>query len=139
MLTSGIEDEYKAQAKITAQLKQFATRWKACVILVAHPRKTAAGQAFTSDDISGSAAVTNLADVVMSIEKPSIRVTKNREFGTTPYIRCDYDPSTRRIFQSNTGDRTIYGWDHTGISEPDLPVIGVEEFDIQQGDNENPF
>lgn len=140
MLTSGMEEEYKAQAKIAAQLKQFATKWKACVILVAHPRKTPVGQAFSSDDISGSAAITNLADIVMSIEKPNIRITKNREFGTTGFIRCDYDPATRRIFQSSTGDRTIYGWNHAGVMEPDVSVVGVEEFDIQQGVNsDSPF
>ena len=133
MLTSGIEEEYKMQAKITAALKQFALRYKAAVILVAHPRKTPAGQAFNSEDIAGSAAISNLADIVMSIEKPNIRVTKNREFGVTPVIYCDFDPATRRIYQSSTGDRTVYGWDHAGIQVPENSVLDVPEFAIQHG------
>lgn len=140
MLTSGIEEEYKMQAKITAALKQFAVKFKASVILVAHPRKTPAGQVFNSEDIAGSAAVSNLADIVMAIEKPNIRITKNREFGETPTIYCDFDPSTRRIFQSSTGDRTVYGWDHAGISLPENPVTDLPEFAIQHGKvSENPF
>lgn len=133
MLTSGIEEEYKMQAKITAALKQFAVRYKAVVILVAHPRKTPAGQAFGSEDIAGSAAISNLADIVMSIEKPNIRVTKNREFGDTPLIRCDFDPSTRRIYQSSIGDRTVYGWDHSGITVPENSVENDSDFAIQHG------
>ena len=139
MLTSGIEDEFKMQAKITAALKQFAVKFKARVLLVAHPRKTPAGQAFSSEDIAGSAAISNLADVVMSIEKPNIRVTKNREFGETTLVVCDFDPATRRIYQSSTGDRYQYGWDHSGISCPDRSVIDLPEFAIQHGNKENPF
>lgn len=138
MLTSGIEEEIKMQAKITAALKQFAVKFGAHVILVAHPRKTPAGQAFNSEDISGSAAISNLADIVMSIEKPNIRVTKNREFGDTPFIHCSFDPANRRIFQANVGDRTIYGWDHNGISLPEHPASELEEFQITSG-GDSPF
>lgn len=139
MLTSGIEEELKQQAKITAALKQFAVRFKAHVILVAHPRKTPANQTFNSEDVAGSAAITNLADIVMCIEKPNIRVTKNREFGDTPYIHCSYDPSTRRIFQTSYGDRTVYGWDHSGIQQPDISVEDLASFAIQDGSEEMPF
>ena len=138
MLSSGMEDEYKMQAKITAALKQFAVSNDATVILVAHPRKTPAGQAFNSEDISGSAAISNLADIVMSIEKPDIRVTKNREFGDTCFINCSFDPASRRIFQTSTGDRTMFGWDHKGIAEPENPACELEEFAITTSDG-NPF
>lgn len=133
MLTSGIEEEYKMQAKITAALKQFAVRYKAAVILVAHPRKMPAGQAFGSEDIAGSAAISNLADIVMSIEKPNIRVTKNREFGETPLIHCDFDPSTRHIYQASVGDHFQYGWDHSGIVLPEVSVEDDPDFAIQHG------
>ena len=101
------------------------------VILVAHPRKRPANQAFDSEDVSGSAAITNLADIVMSIEKPDINVVKNREFGETPHIQCSYDPTTRHIFQTSTGDRIIYGWDHNGITPPEQLAAELEEFAIQ--------
>ena len=132
-LCSGVEDENRMQAKITSALKQFAVKYKAHVILVAHPRKTPAGQAFNSEDVAGSAAITNLADNVLCIEKPNIRVTKNREFGETPYIVCDFDPATRRIFQHNTGDTTIYSWNHEGLKLPEHPASEIRSFDIRSG------
>lgn len=51
------DEENKAQAKFTAQLKAFANKYKARVILVAHPRKSKPGENFTNDDISGSSAI----------------------------------------------------------------------------------
>lgn len=143
MLTSGIEEELKAQAKITAALKQFAVRYKAHVILVAHPRKVAANQAFGNDDVAGSAAITNLADVVMSIEKPNIRVTKNREFGDTDLIQCCFDPATRKIYELDNGVPMItkpYQWDHTGMKKPAICVSDNKYFDFSYGKGEEqPF
>lgn len=140
MMTSGIEEEFKAQAKITAALKQFAVKFNAHVILVAHPRKRPANQVFDSEDISGSAAISNLADIVMAIEKPNINVTKNREFGETPKVICNFDPTTRRIFQASTGDRTIYGWNHDDLISPEHLAAELDEFAIQSGaEGDSPF
>lgn len=69
----------------------------------------------------------------MSIEKPNIRITKNREFGSTPYIECDYDPSNRRIFEHAFGDHTIYDWNHEGISIPENQACESSSFEIQLG------
>lgn len=133
------DEENKAQAKFTAQLKAFASKYKAHVIIVAHPRKTKAGDTFTNDDVSGASAITNLADVVINVEKSpkGIRVTKNRSFGITGFISCSFDPCNRRIFQSTTGDRVVYGWDHTGIQLPENPAATLEEFKIQDGREED--
>lgn len=135
------DEENKAQAKFTAQLKAFANKYKAHVIVVAHPRKTAAGSTFTSDDVSGSSAITNLADIVLNVEKSpkGIRVTKNRDFGITGFIPTAYDPANRRIFQLNVGDRTVYGWNHDGIKEPENPAAVLEEFAIDDGSQQAPF
>lgn len=54
-LTSA-DEENKAQAKFAAALKAFAVKYKVHVILVAHPRKTKAGETFNNDDVSGSSA-----------------------------------------------------------------------------------
>ena len=125
------DEENKAQARFVAKLKSFATKFKVHVILVAHPRKEKAGTLFTSDSVSGSSAITNLADIVLNIEKPDIRVTKNREFGETPFIRCQYNPVNRRIFQENKGDRIVYGWDHEGIQPPELQAMKMPQFRIK--------
>lgn len=77
--------------------------------------------------------ITNLADTVISVERPNIRITKNREFGTLSYIPCNYDPANRRIFQANIGDRTVYGWNHEGITIPEDQASALPEFTVQIG------
>lgn len=134
------DEENKAQAKFMAKVKAFASKYKVHVIVIAHPRKEKADSTFTNDSISGSSVISNLADNVLSIEKPNIRVTKCRDFGQTGYILCDYDPVNRRIYQKNFGDRTVYGWDHTGIKEPEDQACALPEFQIQPGEGEKvPF
>ena len=128
----------KAQARFASALKAFAVKFKVHVILVAHPRKTRQGETFTSDDVSGSSAITNLADNVISIEKPHIRITKNRDSGILDYIICSYDPSNRRIYQTNVGDRTVYGWDHEGLQLPEDQACTHSEFAIQGGESPIP-
>lgn len=134
-LLPSADDEVKMQARVIKKIKAFAKKYRAHVLVVAHPRKEQANSTFTSDSVSGSSAITDLADSVFSIEKPNIRVTKNRTFGETGYIRCDYDPVNHRIYQQGLGDRIIYSWDHTGIKEPDPEdkACLLPEFQIQPG------
>lgn len=68
------DEENKAQARFMAKIKAFASKYKVHVLVVCHPRKTKEGSTFSNDDVSGSSVLTNLADTVLSIEKPSIRV-----------------------------------------------------------------
>ena len=132
-LQCSAEDENKAQTDFVGALKAFAVKNKVAVILVVHPRKTKADAIFQNDDVAGSANITNLADNVLNIEKPNIRVCKNRDFGVTPVIECSFDPCNRRIFQTSTGDRTTYGWDHTGIRMPEDQACALPEFAVQKG------
>lgn len=133
---SSSSDENRVQGKFVAALKAFAVKYKVCVLLVCHPRKTKAGEKFTSEDVAGSANITNLADTVINIEKPNLRITKNREFGLCEYIICGYNPSNRRIFQANIGDRTVYGWNHEGLTIPEQQACVLPEFQIQCGQPE---
>lgn len=128
---AGEEDELKAQANFSAKLKAFAVKYKVHVILVAHPRKQKADAVFTSDDIAGSNVIGNLADNIINVEKPNLRITKNRDFGELAYIECSFDPATRRIFQTSFGDRTSYGWDHEGIQIPEFQAAALPEFAIK--------
>lgn len=137
-LTSA-DEETKAQAKFAAALKAFAVKYKVAVILVAHPRKTKAGETLTNDDVSGSSAITNLADNVIAVEKPNLRITKNREFGICEFIQCNYNPANRRIYQANVGDRTVYGWNHEGIDIPEEQACKLDEFQIQSGVSDGDF
>lgn len=130
---SSASDENRAQGKFVAALKQFAVKYKVCVMLVCHPRKTKPGETFTSEDVAGSANITNLADTVINIEKPNLRVTKNREYGICERIQCSYDPATRRIFQTAYGDRIVYGWNHDNLPLAVNPVSSFPDFTIRDG------
>lgn len=139
-LLTTADEENKAQARFMAKVKGFANKYKVHVIVIAHPRKEKADSTFSNDTVSGSSVITNLADNVFSIERPNIRVTKNRDFGETGYILCDYDPINRRIYQKNLGDRTVYGWDHTGIKIPEDQACALPQFQIQPGESsKTPF
>ena len=135
------DEENKAQAKFTAQLKAFANKYKAHVICVAHPRKMAIGSTFSNDDVSGSSAITNLADNVLNVEKSpkGIRVTKNRDFGITGFINTVYDPANRRLYQAKTMDHLVFGWNHEGIELPEHSVEELEEFKVDDGCQQPPI
>lgn len=134
------DEENKAQARFTAEVKAFAMRYRAIVVMVCHPRKEKADTKFSNDSVSGSSAITNLADTVLNIEKPNIRCTKNRHNGITGLVECSYDPANRRIFETISGDRIVYSWNHTGLvpySEDDpAAAIHYKQFAIQTGQPE---
>ena len=136
-LTSA-DEENKAQAKFMARIKAFASKYKVHVITIAHPRKEKADATFTNDSVAGSSVITNLSDNVINVERPNLRVTKNRYFGRQDYIVCTYDPCNRRIYQANTGDTIVYGWNHSGIELPENPANALPEFALQSG-NKQPF
>lgn len=127
------DEENKAQAKLAGQLKQFAVKYKATVLCVCHPRKTKKEETITNDDVAGSSVITNMADTVLCIERPNIRVLKNRDFGSTGLVICNYDPANHRIFEAKYGDNTRYEWDHVGIPEAQNPAANSEGFEIVLG------
>ena len=73
----------------------------------------------------------------MEKEPKGIRVTKNRDYGITGFIETYYDPANRRIYQAQTGDRTVYSWDHEGIKIPENQAVTLDEFQLQDGVHEN--
>ena len=82
------EDLYRAQSKFVGELAQLAKKYSVIILLIAHPRKSS--QALGNDDISGTADITNKADIVMTYgrrakaEDPDLRelmVIKNRLTG----------------------------------------------------------
>lgn len=78
---SDSDEETKAQGKFANALKKFATCYYVHVLLVAHPRKVKAGEKLGQDDIGGSSATIRLADSAIVVEKPNLRIIKNREGG----------------------------------------------------------
>lgn len=126
------DEELKLQTKFSNDLKKFATKYNAHVILVCHPRKTKQGEAYNNDSVAGSANITNVADNVICISKGKISVTKNREFGDEAEIITSYDPATRRIFETAIGDKTVYNWDHSNLDVELNNVDKYEEFKVKE-------
>lgn len=102
------DDIYRAQSAFVKKLKRIAQRLEIVVILIAHPRKEAAGSELTSDSVSGASDITNAVDTVMTYSADGknancslIGVTKNRLTGKKATgdsrIHVMYNAKSKRI------------------------------------------
>lgn len=110
-------DAYAVQSGFVKSLKALCAELHITIILIAHPRKTEQGKALMNDDVSGTADITNLADIVLTYsrldEKESengkyhsaIAVTKNRLTGKLTQksnpIKVTYSEMTKRIISDD--------------------------------------
>lgn len=129
-------DKYEKQSQFVKKLALIARRYKVCIILVAHRRKSNGfDNGDSNDEISGSGDITNLAGVVLSYDRLSKKdyennlgtdkdrkliVAKERLFGNTNYegIILHYDDYSKRIFGDNDNVNADYGWDSTKSANP---------------------
>lgn len=128
---SDSDEETKAQGRFANALKKFANRYQVHVLLVAHPRKTKIGEGIKQDDIGGSSATIRLADSAIVVERPNLRIIKNRDGGVQKLIECCYCPDSRRIYQADKGDLFRFSWDHDGISAPERRADSLLEYGVQ--------
>jgi twinkle protein len=126
--SSSSENENIQQTRFVKDVARIAKRYNVMIVLVAHPRKSSGPRAFDMDDISGSANITNLADVVMRYAKPSksdeerldsrtkrmLTVQKNRNTGKlqTMGIALGYSETSKRVFsiRSEMTKYRKFGW-----------------------------
>ena len=110
-------DAYAVQSGFVKSLKALCAELHITIILIAHPRKTEQGKALMNDDVSGTADITNIADIVLTYsrldEKESengkyhsaIAVTKNRLTGKLTMrnkpIKVTYSEMTKRIISDD--------------------------------------
>ena len=122
-------DINQQQTEFVRKLKSIAQTMDACIILVAHPRK---GAQVDSDDIAGSANITNLADTVICYSRDkedhdgthrTLKVFKNRKTGKidTEGVLMNFQESSKRISLSNTFDFEC-GWE----KEPEPEYSPIE-------------
>lgn len=130
MAVSDKEDEWRAQAIFANQLKKFANKYGVAILLVAHARKTKAGEKLNADDLSGASATNNLADVTMSVENGRINILKNRDTGALGSIEFCYCPDSRRIYQADKGDLMNLSWDKTGIAKASPRADSLPEYQV---------
>ena len=125
------EEEFREQKRFVNALKKFARKFGVHVMVVAHPRKTKAGEHLGGEDVGGNSAVNNLADATMVMERPNIRIVKNRITGYMGVIECAYCPDSRRIFQLSAGDLNHFSWNKDGVAPPPQLANTLPEFDVQ--------
>lgn len=102
------EDLYRAQSKFVGELASLAKKYSVIILLIAHPRKTNTN--LGNDDISGSADITNKADIVLTYGRDQdsadqdlrkLYVIKNRLTGRITKadnpIRLFFEPKSKRI------------------------------------------
>ena len=139
MSVSDQEDEWRAQAVFANKLKKFATRYGVAVLLVAHARKTKAGEKLNADDLSGTSATNNLADVTMSVQQGCITILKNRDTGILGSIEFCYCPDSKRIYQADAGDHMNLSWDKTGLTPPTVRADSLPEYQVVPPTPAQPF
>lgn len=106
---------YRQQSNFCGKLAKIARKFDVVVMLICHPRKST-GQYLDNDDVSGTADITNKANVVLTYARsiidgqepdPSIRilsVTKNRLTGKTGNVRMYYFEDSKRVVEERTKD-----------------------------------
>lgn len=136
---SDLDEETKAQGRFANALKRFANRYQVHVLLVAHPRKTKAGESLRQDDIGGSSATIRLADSAIVVERPNLRIIKNREGGVQKLIECCYCPDSRRVYQADKGDLNDFTWNKEGLALPERRADSMPEYQVQRAESDYPF
>ena len=109
IVESGGKDYLMAQTAAVNKVKALTKRTGCTVLMVAHERKQAASD--TNDQVSGTANITNLADVVIAYRRnktggeydAEIEISKNRTFTGLCLTSADksigvyFDPVSRRL------------------------------------------
>ncbi len=134
------DDKYNAQSAFVGQLVDFAHASGGQVHLVAHRRKGGTDKRRgDSDDVSGSADITNRADNTFAVSRitdedspfdAALEVLANRTFGATGIINLKFDPRSRRYYQGNVNWKC--GWEDTAAPQQTFTELTGK-------DAENPF
>lgn len=101
---------FRQQSNFTGKLAKLARKFDVVILLVCHPRKTS-NDRLENDDVSGTADITNKANVVLTYSRvfkdkteidPRYRdlaVTKNRLTGRQGKVRMVYTDTNKRIVE----------------------------------------
>lgn len=115
-------DLYRAQSKFVDGLVKMAKRQQVAIILVVHPRKNRFSNDDT-DEVSGSADITNKVDIVMTYKRDLenetcnrvLSISKNRLTGRLAVgnraIPLFYDEASKRISDDCSAFYMPYGWE----------------------------
>lgn len=139
-LDSNENSELLKQTECIDRLIKFAMKYSVAVVLVAHPRKLAAGEDVGIYDISGSSNIINLAHRTIGLRRidkekeksnhdVAITIIKDRMRGKAgKKIGLYYDPPTRRFYANKEEYEHQYLWDSGEY--PELPYPHAEEEEV---------
>lgn len=140
-------DFYRAQSDFGLKLAAWCKRNQSHVHLVVHPKKTISDEfsKLSMEDVSGSGDLTKAANNVFFltthtaedkqsgslVEKPILKILKNRRYGARGAQWLDFDKRSRRYFMDRTGDpERAYGWEPMSqqLTLNEVPADGTEPF-----------
>lgn len=122
---------YRQQSNFTGRLAKMARKFDVVILLVCHPRKSNGNLRLDNDDISGSADITNKANIVMTYSRsiidgkesdPAVRiieVTKNRLTGKTGKVAMAYNENNKQVVGVKVRSMPLHFVDGTGAEEPE--------------------
>lgn len=137
-------DLYRQQSAFVRQLMLMTRKYSIIIFLVVHPRKMQGRTDFVNDDVSGSANITNLSDIILRYAEPKeddtrgseriLQITKNRNSGGVDYkgIPLWFEVSSKRISERRDYFDWTMGWE-SDMEEND----GFLE--LPEGDTEAPW
>lgn len=124
---------YRQQSNFVGKLAKMARRFDVVIMLICHPRKST-GQFLDNDDVSGTADITNKANIVMTYAKaivdgkepdPAVRiltVTKNRLTGKTGNVRMYYFEDSKRVVEESVKElKKVYLNHKANTDEEEVP------------------
>ena len=120
-------------------MKKFAVHYQAHVIIVAHPKKQKQGETIDKSSVSGSSAIVNLADNAIVVQRPDLKILKNRTSGVQREVACVFCPDSRRIYQADVGDKLHCSWDRTNAVKPTPRANSLAEYQPQLSVGNQPF
>lgn len=135
------DSELQKQTECIAKLIEFAMKYQAAVVLVAHPRKLASGSDVGIYDVAGSSNIINLAhrtfslrridqekeqspySVVLTVIKDRLRGRANKK------INIYYDVPSRRFYTTPEEYNHQYAWE-AHVKRAPLPYPHEEEYEV---------
>lgn len=135
------DSELQKQTECITKLIEFAMKYQAAVVLVAHPRKLPTGNDVGIYDVAGSSNIINLAHRTFSLRRIDqekerspysvvLTVIKDRLLGrANKRINIHYDCASRRFYTNAEEYNHQYAWE-AHVKRAPLPYPHADEYEV---------
>lgn len=118
------DNKWDTQKKFIIRLMKFAEKYKVCVNLILHPKKSPGyAKEPSADDLHGASEIGNLCHRLLWVDRlnpenstynTKITVIKDRPTQSAgKHCELYYDEKTRRVYSDNEELRSPYSWEKT--------------------------